>query len=170
MIITESYKELNRQLHETNPNYGVSGSKWRDFARNLSDWGRKPILDYGCGKQTLAKSLGPAYHVTGYDPCIPGLDTTPEPHPIVICGDVMEHVEPEYIEPVLKQIRELTKEKAFFVIALGPSQKTLADGRNSHISQHDADWWRGKLIDAGFTIAKEKPQEKGQGATWFTVQ
>lgn len=169
-MITPEYKELNRQLHETNPHYGISGAKWREFARHLSDWGRKPILDYGCGKQTLAKSLGPAYRVTNFDPCIPGLDAMPEPHDVVICGDVMEHVEPDCIELVLKEIRRLTKEKALFVIALGPSQKTLADGRNSHISQHPAEWWRGKLIDAGFTVAEEKPTEQTETATWFTVQ
>lgn len=169
-MITPEYKELNRQLHETNPHYGISGAKWRDFARHLSDWGRKPILDYGCGKQTLAKSLGPAYRVTNYDPCIAGLDATPEPHEVVICGDVMEHVEPECIGEVLTEIRRLTKEKALFVIALGPSQKTLGDGRNSHISQHPAEWWRGKLIEAGFTVAKEKPTEPNETATWFTVQ
>lgn len=172
MIITEAYREQNRKLHETNEKYGTSGRVWREFVRNISDWGRRDILDFGAGKRTLSQSLGPAYRVTDYDPCIPGLDAEPEPHDIVVCGDVMEHVEPELVENVLAKIRTLTKHKAFFVIAMLPSTKTLPDGRNSHLSLHDDEWWREKIEAAGFEIIESKSMRKeaidrSPGTTWF---
>ena len=169
MNITEAYREQNRLLHEQNASYGISGAKWREFARTLSDWGRKAILDYGCGKCTLAQSLGPAYRVTNYDPAIPEYAQEPQPHDIVICGDVMEHVEPECVDSVLKDIRRLTKQKALFVIALAPSGKTLPDGRNTHISINPPEWWRERLKEAGFAIEKQKEMQPQEGTTWFIV-
>jgi 2-polyprenyl-3-methyl-5-hydroxy-6-metoxy-1,4-benzoquinol methylase len=167
MIITPAYKALNKQLHDSSPGYGTSGHYWREMVRELSNWGRKSILDFGCGKATLAKSLGPAYRVTNYDPCIPGLDSAPEPHDVVVCGDVMEHVEPELVGNVLKEIRRVTKDKAFFVIALKPANKTLADGRNAHIcllSQHQ---WTRQLTDAGFTIEQQSEAHPDTYNAWF---
>lgn len=167
MIITEEYKALNTKLHQESDRYGTSGAKWRDYVRPLADWGRLAILDFGCGKQTLKKSLGPAYKVTGFDPCIPGLDAAPEPHPVVVCGDVLEHVEPELVENVLSEIRRVTQQRAFFVIALKPSSQTLADGRNAHLSLHPPDWWRERLTKAGFEIVDMKPAERTNLTTWF---
>jgi hypothetical protein len=168
-MISESYKELNRQLHEQNL-YGVSGWFTRDIVRQISDSGRLPILDYGCGKRTLSKALGPAYRVTDYDPCIEGLDTPPEPHPIVVCGDVLEHVEPEFVDDVLKDLRRLCTDVGFFVITFEESSRILPDGRNAHLSQHPIDWWLNKLAEAKFTVLDRKSPEKTVRTCWFIVQ
>lgn len=169
-IITEEYRELNRQLHEQKAGYGTSGAHWRAMVRPLSHWGRKRILDWGCGVATLSKSLGPAYSVTNYDPCIPGLDAEPEPHPVVVCGDVLEHVEPDLLDNVLAELRRLTQEVAFFVIALQPSSRFLPDGRNCHLILESPDWWRGKIEAAGFTVKQQKPAERTHGLTWFILR
>lgn len=161
MLITPEYRELNRKLHETNPVYGVSGFRYVDAARDISRWGRRAILDYGCGKAVLSEKLGPAYRVTNYDPCIEGLDTPPEPHDVVMCTDVMEHVEPDCVMPVLKDIRRLTLKVAFFVISTQPAQKVLADGRNAHISLHPVSWWVERLKEAGFEIVELIDDEEG---------
>jgi hypothetical protein len=151
-MISESYKEQNRLLHETDETYGISGYRYVDPIRELSDYGRLTVLDYGCGKETLKRALGPAYKTTGYDPCIAGLDTKPEPHDVVACTDVMEHVEPEFIDDVLKDVRRLTKRKVLFSISVVPAQKVLADGRNAHISLLSIDEWIAKVENAGFKI------------------
>lgn len=169
MLITPEYKELNRRLHQDNQHYGTSGAQWRDAVRELSDYGRRTILDFGAGKCTLAKALGPAYRVTNYDPCIKGLDTPPEPHDVVVCGDVMEHVEPELVMNVLREVRRLTKMRALFVISLIPAKKTLADGRNAHLSLHTQDEWVAMLTEAGFTVEETNSGEKGYTA-WFIVR
>lgn len=168
-MITPEYRELNRQLHANN-RYGVSGWWTRDIVRQISDWGRLPILDYGCGKQTLSTTLGHAYKVTDYDPCIEGLDTPPEPHPVVVCGDVMEHVEPEFVDDVLKELRRLCTDVGFFVITFEASSRTLPDGRNAHLSQHPIDWWINKLAEANFKIVDRKLPEKTVRTCWFVVQ
>lgn len=169
MIITPEYRELNRRLHQDNEHYGTSGHHWRDAVRALSEYGRLSILDFGCGKQTLKASLGPAYRVTGYDPCIEGLDTPPEPHDVVVCGDVMEHVEPDLVMNVLKEIRRLCRVRALFVIGMTPAKKTLADGRNAHLSLHTQAEWVAKLSAAGFEVHEQSnPDEKGHNS-WYVV-
>jgi hypothetical protein len=151
-MISESYKKLNEELHKSDETFGISGSRYAEIARALSQWGRKPILDYGCGKAILEYTVGPAYKVTNYDPCIEKYSARPEPHPVVFCTDVMEHVEPEFVEDVLADVRRLTTESAFFAICVSPALKTLSDGRNAHISLHPIEWWKDKVVAAGFEI------------------
>jgi 2-polyprenyl-3-methyl-5-hydroxy-6-metoxy-1,4-benzoquinol methylase len=152
MLITPEYLSLQKQLHETNELYGTSGRRYADIVRQISKWGRASILDYGCGRCTLAEALGPAYKVTNYDPCIEGLDTPPEPHPVVTCTDVLEHIEPDLVDNVLADLRRLTLEKSLLVINTGPAKKILADGRNAHISMHPPEWWMERIEAAGFKV------------------
>ena len=169
-MISAEYKDLNKQLHAESNMFGVSGWYNRDIVRTISDWGRKPILDYGCGKQTLSTSLGPAYKVTDYDPCIEGLDAEPVPHPVVVCGDVMEHVEPEFVDKVFDNIRRLSTDVTFFVITFEPSSRSLPDGRNAHLSQHPIEWWKDKLAEHGFKIIERKAPEKTVRTCWFITE
>lgn len=152
MLITPEYKALQKQLHDSNERYGTSGANYADIVRPMSNWGRLPILDYGCGKQKLAKALGLAYRVTNYDPCIEGLDSAPEPHAIVTCTDVLEHIEPDLVDNVLADLRRLTLVRALLVVSTRPAMKTLADGRNAHISLHPEEWWMERIRNAGFTV------------------
>lgn len=170
MLITPEYRELNRRLHQENENYGTSGQNWRNAVRELSEYGRLSILDWGAGKCTLAKSLGPAYRVTNYDPCIEGLDTPPEPHDVVVCGDVMEHVEPDLVMNVLREIRAHMKIRGLFVIGMMPAKKTLADGRNAHLSLHSQEEWAAKLTAAGFEVAEQSDHNEKGHNSWFVVQ
>ena len=167
MLITPEYLTLQKQLHATNEHYGTSGAKYADIVRQISKWGRYGILDYGCGRMTLAKALGPAYRVTNYDPCIEGLDFPPVPHEVVACTDVLEHIEPELVENVLGELRRLTKKVALLVINTGPAKKTLADGRNAHISMHPDYWWMDRIKAAGFEITDHF--DEGQGTATFGV-
>ncbi len=149
MKITPEYLALNRQLHASGE-YGVSGSRWGDHVRQLSELvGSRDILDYGCGQRTLEKSLG--FAIRNYDPCIEGLDAAPQPADIVVCTDVLEHIEPDCIEEVLDDLKRLTRQAALFVIANRPARKSLPDGRNAHLIQQGRDWWMPR-ISRRFTI------------------
>jgi hypothetical protein len=167
MLITPEYLALQKQLHQSNDQYGTSGAKYADIVRQISKWGRLAILDYGCGRQTLSKALGPAYRVTNYDPCIEGLDTPPDPHPTVACTDVLEHIEPELVDNVLAELRRLTTGKALFVINTGPAKKVLADGRNAHISMHPQEWWMERIKAVGFEVTDHF--DEGIGTNTFGV-
>lgn len=151
MLITNEYRALNAKLHEDRPDYGTSGRKYAQDISAFRTWlaGQTKrqartitMLDYGCGKQTLKPHFP---EIVGYDPCISGLDLAPASADLVVCTDVMEHVEPELIDNVLDHIERLADVGVFFVIHTGPAVKTLADGRNAHLTQEGTNFWLPKL-------------------------
>jgi FkbM family methyltransferase len=156
-LISDEMKELNARLHKDNIYYGVGGGKYAELTvslvAQLTKAGEMPpsVLDYGCGKGFLAKEL--PFPIYEYDPAIPGKDELPRPADIVLCTDVLEHIEKEKIEIVLDDLRRVVKQVGYFVIHLGAAQKTYANGQNAHILQKSPDWWYDKLLKY-FTIGK----------------
>lgn len=143
-LITDSYRALNARLHSDNLGYGVGGGKHAETVIKLADSIKtSSILDYGCGKGYLAKSI--PFPIWEYDPAIPGKDESPRPADLTICTDVLEHIEPEKLIFVLDDLRRCTKKVGYFVIHTGPASKTLADGRNTHLIQKNKNWWEKKL-------------------------
>lgn len=154
MLISQDYRELNRRLHSERPDYGVSGERWAAHIRRLADHAHtRDILDYGCGKRTLEKALG--FQIRNYDPCISGVDAVPEPAELVVCGDVLEHIEPENLDDVLDDLKRVTSKWGFFVINTGPAKKFLADGRNAHLIQEKWEWWEPKITSRFGVVAHE---------------
>lgn len=144
-LITEEYRDLNAALHETADDYGVSSSRWPEHVRNLVDeYGIFSILDYGCGKGKLAKAL-PDLWVLQYDPAVEEFDDEPDPVDLVVCTDVLEHVEPEFVDNVLDDLDRLAEVAVFVTIPCIPAKKILSDGRNAHLTQEDYRWWLPKL-------------------------
>ncbi len=144
MLITDEYLQLNAELHVSNPNYGTSSARWAPQVRQLAErLGTRDILDYGCGKGLLKQALD--YPILEYDPAIPGKDKSPNPADIVICTDVLEHIEPACLEYVLDDLQRLTRKVAFLNIATGPAKKILADGRNAHLIQEQLPFWLPRL-------------------------
>lgn len=142
-LISDEYRALNRQLHEEEGSiYGRGGNSWVGDVSDVREDGES-VLDYGCGKGNFKKWA--PFPVAEYDPAIPGKDSEPEAADIVVCTDVLEHVEPDRIDKVIGHIYALTKRAAFITIALQPSKQVLADGRNAHLIIESADWWREKL-------------------------
>src|SRR5205814_10155490 len=127
--------------------YGVAGGKYAPVVTGLvARFKPKSILDYGCGKGYLAKALD--FPIWEYDPAVPGKDNPPRPAELVICSDVLEHIEPDKLDLALDDIKRCVIKLAFFAIYTGPAKKTYADGRNTHLSQHDSDWWLAKLKES----------------------
>ena len=133
------YAEIQKEFHKTTEGYGISGKQVAHLVTELHGQVGGTVLDYGCGKQTLAAAV--EFDVIGYDPFIEGLDKPPAAADIVVCSDVMEHVEEFCVRGVLDHIQELTKQIAVFHIKIGPAIKTLPDGRNAHITQKPHEWW-----------------------------
>jgi len=145
-MISEEYRKLNAELHKSNEKYGTSGGRYSQQISALAmSLQTKDILDYGCGKSTLANNL--AYKIKQYDPAIPKYSKLPDPADLVVCTDVLEHVEPELLGDVLDHLKALTKRKGFFIIATREAHKTLSDGRNAHLIVEDAKWWLAALWD-----------------------
>ena len=166
MLISPEYAALNAELHRQKESYGGIFTNAANFSRVADYYGTKDILDYGCGKGVLAKAL--SWMIKEYDPAIPGKDGPAEPADIVVCRDVLEHIEPECLEAVLSDLVRCVKKVGLFTIATGPSWKTLADGRNAHLIQRSCAWWREKL-SAYFSIdgIQGRAQITGSGNRMF---
>lgn len=146
MLISDYYRNQNAQLHESIPGYGESSAKWAPTVQQIADGlNTRDILDYGCGKRKLEEALG--YPIKNYDPAIPGLDARPERADVVVCSDVLEHIEPECLDDVLNDLQRVTRKAGFFVISTRKAEKKLPDGRNAHLIVKPYQWWLPKLWD-----------------------
>lgn len=152
VLISEEYKRLNAQLHHDNLAYGVGGGKHAPTVIKLAErMQTRSILDYGCGKGYLAKEI--PFPIWEYDPAVLGKDQEPRPADLVVCTDVLEHIEPERLQFVLNDLASLVLKIGYFVIHTGPAAKKLADGRNTHLIQQGEAYWRTKL-SRHFTIGQ----------------
>lgn len=155
-VISDTYKALNKQLHDDKAEYGADAQKDAqgvvNFARKT---GSRTILDFGCGKGSLKPAileLAPEMTVLEFDPAIEGKDTLPtQPVDLIAAMDVMEHIEPEYLTAVLESMCALKPRLVIMKIALTPAQKTLPDGRNAHILLQPPAWWR-ETLDRHFQV------------------
>lgn len=142
--LSEDYKALISELHEKQESWGSGSSRHAHVVADIAEMD-ETILDYGCGKGGLKRTLGTGYDVREYDPGIPGKEAAPEPADVVVCTDVLEHIEPEFIDKVISHIYALTKRKAYIIIAMRPARAILPDGRNAHLIIEGWDWWKEKL-------------------------
>lgn len=155
-LISDAYLEQMRAMHASARGIGHSGRKHASeilaVTRALS---AGSILDYGCGAGTLAAALRAQdwpFVIEEYDPAVPGKDRSPRMADVVVCTDVLEHVEPEHLDAVLADIRRLTLTAAFLVISTVPAHKTLPDGRNANLIVESPDWWRDRIMRHYFTV------------------
>lgn len=109
------------------------------------------LLDYGAGKgrlgQSIAQHLDHNVTLTNYDPGMPGIDESPEPHEFVACIDVLEHIEPDLVDNVLDDLKRVTKEFGFFTISCVPAKRILSDGRNAHLIVEPPWYWLPKVAE-----------------------
>ncbi len=144
-VISEHYREQNRQLHESRDDYGRSSKMWCEhIGRVVNEQRFDSILDYGCGKGELKAGM-PGFPIAEYDPAVPGKDAPPEPADFVVCTDVLEHIEPVHLNAVIRDLARCTRHRLFFSIATTPSTKMLPDGRNAHLIVKPKEWWFQKL-------------------------
>jgi hypothetical protein len=149
-LISDDYQKQQQHLHETTE-YGTMAQHYGPLVSQIVEkLELTHLLDYGCGRRMgLTKPLKVKHRLTyqGYDPGA-GLDelaTAPVPAQMVCCIDVLEHIEPLYLENVLDHLAELTEVVTFLSVHTGPAMKTLPDGRNAHLTQQPIEWWLPKI-------------------------
>tara|TARA_R100000951_G_scaffold114030_2_gene117381 strand:+ start:1710 stop:2237 length:528 start_codon:yes stop_codon:yes gene_type:complete len=145
-MITPEYKKLLTDHHKNNPRWGTTAGR---FIQQVERITRNTYcfdgLDYGCGKGALKKGYKGQARFGEYDPAIAGKDTIEGRFDIVTCIDVLEHIEPEHINEVLREVLGLAKKVAFLVISTRPAIEVLPDGRNAHLIVESGDWWAAKV-------------------------
>lgn len=145
MRYTDAYAKIQSDFHAARPDYGVSGMRYADNVLQMAQkMGTRDILDYGCGKATLQKSI--PFPIQNYDPFIDEYSRRPNPADLVVCTDVLEHIELDCLKDVLEDIHALAKQAVFFQIATRAASKFLPDGRNAHLIQEQGNWWLGRLM------------------------
>lgn len=154
MLISTEYKALQRDLHRRfNYGYGADVPEIMQLLRVLRPVDRPiRLLDYGCGQGALKKAIeedarmAPFIHVWEYDPAVKGKEAAPDRgSAFVVCADVLEHIEPELLDNVLKHLAECTIELCIMIIATNPSKKIMKDGRQAHICLLPAEEWHTEL-------------------------
>jgi hypothetical protein len=168
-LVSKGYRGQLTALHKSK-RWGADGKKHADrvldYYRQIEG---KTLLDYGCGEETLAAALKPlGVRVSGYDPGMPGKEGMPKPCDLVVCTDVLEHIEPDKLLAVIDHIHALTLKNAYIQIATRPAKTDLPDGRNAHLIIRPTTWWEDVITTAGFTIDRKEDKE-GHGVTlWLT--
>ena len=148
--ITEEYCKLNESLHiQPGGLYGYKGAEQAPRVKNLAKRHHcRSILDYGAGKQTLSCELraNGCTDVRDYDPAIPAIAAAPAKADLVVCSDVLEHVEPECLNATLNHLRDVTEKLAIVRVCVVPCEsKVLPDGSDPHRSVHSRAWWVDEL-------------------------
>ena len=177
-LISDDYQLLNEALHNDNEEYGnrnnILSRRLPTACMSLhKHFNLESILDYGCGKGLIIKSLqekleGTPVSVQGYDPCVNEFKVQPKPCQFLISTDVLEHIEPEYINNILDHISELTERLCYLVIDLLPAQKKLPNGINAHTMIAPPGWWLEKLgerFSFGMHFIFEKGSKGAAGPT-----
>jgi len=150
--ISSSYKGALLEKHAKDERWGGS-AKYASSNNILIDVLRRPyvqtLLDFGAGKQGFKKMLKkhcPHVEYFAYDPGIPEISELPDRQfDMVVSNDVMEHIEPDKVEAVIKAMWERTKYALINNIACSLAGSEFEggayDGQNLHLIVEDTDWW-----------------------------
>ncbi len=152
-LISKEYKKQNEILHNSKRGFGASGHRWADIViKIVNDYQVESMLDYGCGQSTLYKEIDRIdkklftdVEYKEYDPCIPFKSICPGNADLVTCTDVLEHIEPNYLDEVLTHLFSLANKVVFLNINTKKANKVLPDGRNAHLIQKKGPWWSKRL-------------------------
>ena len=171
--ISEVYILQLSQLHDKKASFGdAKGLKQTE--KWIKKYNPESVIDYGCGKGGVTLALQEAYPdmtVQGYDPGNPTYENKPEgTFDMLVSTDVLEHIEPVFLENVLKHMNDLFTKVAFLIIATSPAKKFLPDGRNAHLIVENPGWWKpllekhikGKIVHHNFVEKFRKPDKQGK--------
>jgi 2-polyprenyl-3-methyl-5-hydroxy-6-metoxy-1,4-benzoquinol methylase len=153
-LISEAYCQMNADIYNSSKR-SAGGAKHAEIVREIAlKWNSQMILDYGCGQGEFKKAfdaLKTGILVCEYDPAIEGKqnifdDSSANLYDLITCTDVLEHIEPEKIDNVLKHIFYLMGKGGYFIISLCETKVFLPDGRNAHILLKPVEWWLEKFM------------------------
>jgi len=173
--ISEEYRQVLIQTHKKyKGTWGNSGLRlWSNAFLGIMRFQKfNRVLDYGAGwgmvKDGLSKTH-PHIEVIEYEPARAEVAASPEPCEMVICHDVLEHVEPEYLDNVIADLKRVTLKWGHFSVSTKPAVARLSDGRNAHLIVENFEWWIMKLAPH-FYIRRANHPNRNRVAGEFWVE
>lgn len=150
--LSEEYRELLAATHKKRAEetggvgWGTTGSGkfYQRILKLVDKYEVTELLDYGSGSGNLKKKLNqdrPNVVVYEYEPARPEVATAPKPCDFVVCNDVFEHVEPDYLDRFFDDLQRVVADRAYFTVCMTPARQMLPDGRNAHLIQKPFEWW-----------------------------
>lgn len=151
-MITEEYKKQLVNIHKKT-NWGANSRRAVPQVYNIPElikkYDIKTLIDFGCGQGGLHRYLKDKCNLEyadGYDPCVKKFEVVPEgTFDMLISFDVLEHIEPNFINDTLKLVNSKFTKIAFLNIHTSAAKLILPDGRNAHLIQEQPEWWKEKI-------------------------
>jgi len=149
-LISDEYRAKIESVTQKMPWGGdVVGSVPRIY-KYASEHNCKSILDYGSGKSDFLKTMerdhpDHGFQINQYEPARPELAGDPIASDMVICVDVLEHIEPDKLDNVLDHIASKTNKIFYFKVCLVDSFNSFEDGTNLHLIVEPKEFWLDKL-------------------------
>jgi hypothetical protein len=155
-MITDQYKKQLELMADKNAFKGKSVF-YDEIKHFISEKNPSSILDFGCAQGNLIELIKedfPDILIDGYDPGVARFSTVPnQQYDCLFSNDVLEHIEPVYLDETLKKIDDYFTKSAWLIIACYPAKKILPDGRNAHLIVENPTWWLDKISN---TMLKSK--------------
>ena len=169
--ISKEYMLMQKELH-LNSNYGSASVHFAPIVSAIiSSYQCKSLSDYGAGKKRLAEALKELNNLPElyfpYDPAFPEYGE-PKKADLICCVDVLEHIEPVYIDNVIAELSSITIKHCFCTVNRGPAIKLLSDGRNAHLIQESTSWWLEKFVKHFEVI--QVTQQKAADGFWMILK
>lgn len=149
-LLSNEYRAKIEAITQKMPWGGdVVGSVPRIY-KYASEHNCKSILDYGSGKSDFLKTMDRdfpdhGFQINQYEPARPELAGDPVASDMVICVDVLEHIEPDKLDNVLDHIASKANKIFYFKICLVASFNSFEDGTNLHLIVEPKEFWLDKL-------------------------
>jgi hypothetical protein len=174
-IRTYSAEWLNRH-RETHAKHAVFGTHrhpylletLRRLATSVATVAGEPpsLLDYGCGKGIFMREMAGIKlfrYIRGYDPAVEAFKARPaQLYDIVVCLDVLDQLEDEFVEPAISDVAQFTGRIALFDVI---TRQTPA---LAHLNPRTAQSWREIIVRYmrvdEMSIRTATPDEIAQGA------
>lgn len=142
---SESWLQRHRDTHSRHPEFGTHRHPYLHdlidrLAAELTGAEQPSLLDYGCGKGTFLREMsqsGRFRFVRGYDPAVPAFKSRPSQiYDLVICLDLLDQAEDEFVEPILEDVAQFAGRLALFDVI------TVQTPRLAHLNPRSAATWK----------------------------
>ncbi len=153
-LLSDYYRSVLEETHRRGP-WGIMSLEYAPrVAGMMQRYNLDEVLDYGAGAGNLEKQLQlllPNVTVHNYDPGVIKWNALPKPCKMVACIDVIEHIEPQFLDAVLDDLERVIEGYAFISICTYPASRILPNGWNAHICIKDPLEWK-EIFERRFDI------------------